>query len=1671
MTFLILLLLLKYYLCNNNKLLNNNTKYLNDVNINNVINANKENSTVFKQKRKLEDSWPIRIKVVSSQLIADTESESLEEQNPFFLESLNRAVQIIEKLIKVKKIENRVNLSNFNVSELKQKYKFDLNIIGNDIFNDCEQYDLYILIRRLKGGEGKKNQIALPKIIKQDNNKRPIVGCFYYDITYQKEEDSKTKYELYTSIFLHEFIHILGFMDNLFEFYEKKDIISDKISKRILEKEISKKIIKSEKVLKIAKLYFNCSELDGIELDNQENFDYLNNSHWEARILLGDIMTSEIYYQDQVISEFTLALLEDSGWYDVNYFTGGLMRFGKNQGCNFIDKDCMKKENDIIISSFPNEFCNLAYGTCSSGRQSRAYCFKNNNLHENDKNSYGRNWINGDYYGIQNVEYCPISYGKKILNQDEIFYSGNCKIGNNNYGNKDISFNGIQTDYTIFSNNIGEQYSSNSFCVFSSLLKIDDDNQTYKGLIRPTCYPMICSEKSLTIQMIDEFIVCPRKGGLIKIGGPFSKYKGYLLCPDYNLICTGTVICNNIFDCALNNSEIIKSDYSDYSNNIVFSSEIKTNNETDLNKYYDIQIAYELSNNGTCPIDCMQCISNKKCIKCRNMTKSEPYAYYIGVAENDNNPIICSASKPENGSYNTTKDGHIYYFNCIDNCHTCKNALICEKCSPEFYIDISKENKSCIPRIPFCNKYNKSSAFNDYQTNGGGIGYSLGEECDNNNSYFCKNLNKSECIKIDDYYINSEKYYEMENQPVPCIGECKEHFHNCKKCNMTNCLKCEPDYIINKTSKGCSERIPNCLLYNESSKFIDKENGNGYSYRDCEKCKINHYCIQNNKSICEYINPLKNNSYYDYGNGCMDKCENIFSDCLECTKEKCINCTTYPKQDGKCLKSIPNCKSHDKEHANETYIECLECNNENGFFCVDNKKTSCEKIVNKSLYYKIEDKKYSCLSKCEDKYPECETCNNTQCITCNPLHILDYDGQECLFSIEIPENDNCTVLIHDISEDINNLDFMYFMDFYFAHTLPYTKIVDHFVNENYTVTMFINSECTEDLLNQGYFKIDSTELYNTMIKESKMKRNIYLFSIFINYNYQNYYRFQDIYSLYLDPEEKCPTCLNLNYTITNKYINKISTTLGPLAANLIDSEHIDVFYEDIDLYKDYCQNLTLAKVDIPLKERKFYFYLNNYSVPIACTGINCEIEKINLEESIGVCTCKMIKNFEDILDPIIEFKNYIEEHSNKISSLSDSFGIIKCAKNGLNKKNILNNGGFYMTVIAIVSELGIYISYCICSKVINLKGGSNPPAKVKNKILLFNDWKGNQDDQPINIDEVNNNFVQSRDEDDDLLEEDITFSNKIDNSSYSIDTYIGGKGDKYSKNKKKLSEKNPRKILVLLPNKNRINYKNEEKISDIISDSEFSPLDKYKKKDKKSFCKIYWYVLSIKQHIINYFSTLKCCKITESYIPIPIRLIRSIFIFILAFLLNILFLNQNYFLEKFNYFNENYKLISVNTDEYKIKADEISDESIPIGKFFSYAFSHTIINAIIVFAILLVVQFIIGVIFFSLRKSVINVIKRNDLDGIQDLVLKTRIKYIIFFIISMVLLFIFLLSFVGFGAAYGGGFIDYFAAGIISLIILEVFPFLWSLIIALFSYIGINKGKKCCYEFSQFFIF
>ena len=80
---------------------------------------------------------------------------------------------------------------------------------------------------------------------------------------------------------------------------------------------ITRAYINSTKVVEVAKKYYNCDSIKGVELEEFCGEQTLR-SHWEGRILLGEYMNGVAYNEEVVISEFTLALLEDSGYYKAN---------------------------------------------------------------------------------------------------------------------------------------------------------------------------------------------------------------------------------------------------------------------------------------------------------------------------------------------------------------------------------------------------------------------------------------------------------------------------------------------------------------------------------------------------------------------------------------------------------------------------------------------------------------------------------------------------------------------------------------------------------------------------------------------------------------------------------------------------------------------------------------------------------------------------------------------------------------------------------------------------------------------------------------------------------------------------------------------------------------------------------------------------------------------------------------------------------------------------------------------------------------------------------------------------------------------------------------------------------------------------------------------------------
>ena len=157
---------------------------------------------------------------------------------------------------------------------------------------------------------------------------------------------------------------------------------------------------------------------------------------------------------------------------------------------------------------------------------------------------------------------------------------------------------------------------------------------------------------------------------------------------------------------------------------------------------------------------------------------------------------------------------------------------------------------------------------------------------------------------------------------------------------------------------------------------------------------------------------------------------------------------------------------------------------------------------------------------------------------------------------------------------------------------------------------------------------------------------------------------------------------------------------------------------------------------------------------------------------------------------------------------------------------------------------------------------------------------------------------------------------------------------------------------------------------------------------------------------------------------------------------NILFLNQTYYQKKFDHFNNKY--IFIHAEEPNLK--------VPTGERISFALSNTFVYALVSFLLLLIVNLIIGFLFFSVRNKIIENIRNNDISQIDELVTKTKRNNLIFFIINLILMVLFSLTIAAFVGAYGGGFADYFVSGIISLIFFELFPFLWSFLL-LYSFI------------------
>ncbi|CAJ2675541.1 unnamed protein product [Trifolium pratense] len=285
---------------------------------------------------------------------------------------------------------------------------------------------------------------------------------------------------LLSATLVHEVMHVLGFDPHAFvHFRDERRRRRNKVTEQVMDEKIGRtvtRVVLPRVVMHSRHHYAAFSgNFTGLELEDGGGRG-TSGSHWEKRLLMNEIMTGSVDTRS-VVSNMTLALLEDSGWYKANYSMADRLDWGRNQGTEFVTSPCNLWKGGY--------HCNTTqFSGCTYNREAEGYC--------------------------------PI-----------VTYSGDLPQWAQYFpkANKDTT-SAREPDRVL-----GEVRGSNSRCMASSLVRT--------GFVRgsPTngngCYQHRCINKSLEVAVDGLWRECPQAGGSIHFPG----FNGELICPAYHELC------------------------------------------------------------------------------------------------------------------------------------------------------------------------------------------------------------------------------------------------------------------------------------------------------------------------------------------------------------------------------------------------------------------------------------------------------------------------------------------------------------------------------------------------------------------------------------------------------------------------------------------------------------------------------------------------------------------------------------------------------------------------------------------------------------------------------------------------------------------------------------------------------------------------------------------------------------------------------------------------------------------------------------------------------------------------------------------------------------------------------------------------------------------------------
>ena len=182
-------------------------------------------------------------------------------------------------------------------------------------------------------------------------NGRPLVGFTVFNDYYLDIKKGKSDNDIAT--YVHETLHALVFSSTLWKFFPKVN------GKDQYFLSGGNHYLRGPTLVSTAREHFACDKLTAIPLED-DGGDGSKGGHFE-RVVFGDeTMVSEDVAVAK-FSKFTLALLKDSGWYDIDMTKGDHYTWGKGEGCELFSKTCTQNSIEETCGTNNNYGCDKTF--------------------------------------------------------------------------------------------------------------------------------------------------------------------------------------------------------------------------------------------------------------------------------------------------------------------------------------------------------------------------------------------------------------------------------------------------------------------------------------------------------------------------------------------------------------------------------------------------------------------------------------------------------------------------------------------------------------------------------------------------------------------------------------------------------------------------------------------------------------------------------------------------------------------------------------------------------------------------------------------------------------------------------------------------------------------------------------------------------------------------------------------------------------------------------------------------------------------------------------------------------------------------------------------------------------------------------------------------------------